>query len=241
MRFSIAILLAILFHGVLATLLGVYLAVSPNPVTLAQLDVTSVELSFAEEEADTAPIAPVLPSPPPEPPSPREELPEPERESLPELPKTPPEADAVNLPEPTPEQPKMDIPSLADRVKEIAKSENKDNSIENRKSEKSQIPSPPLAPRQAKINAPPSPKKAIKPDYPRGARQRGEEGDVVIELHLSARGRVERVSIVTSSGFPELDDAALRAIKSARFTPAKRGDASVPSTARMTLTFRLNK
>ncbi len=231
MKFGTALAWAIAAHAVLAALLGVCLTVSPNPVTLAQLDVTSVELSFAEDESDTAPVAPVLPLPPPEPPTPREEIPEPEREPLPKtLPALlPPEPDAVKLPEPPTEQaPKLDLPKKPPEKKS-----------EPKRVAEVPAPVPPVAPRQAKVDAPPSPRKAIKPDYPRGARQRGEEGDVVVELRVTARGTVERVSIVTSSGFPELDDAALRAVKSARFTPAKRGDTSVPSTARMTLTFRL--
>ncbi len=217
MKFGTALAWAIVLHAVLAVGLGVCLTVCPNPVTLAQLDVTSVELSFAEDESDTAPVAPVPPTSPPEPPVPREELPAPAREPLPEsLPALAPEPAAVTLPEPPPEKPpKLDSPPPAAAA--------------------------PAAPRQAKIDAPPSSKKAIKPDYPKGARQRGEEGDVIVELRVTSRGTVDHVSIVTSSGFPELDDAALRAVKSARFTPAKQGAAAVASTARMTLTFRLKK
>ncbi len=224
MRFSVAVLLAILFHAVLAIGLGVYLAVCPNPVTLARLDVTSVELSFAEDESDAAPVAPTLPSPSPEPPTPaRQDAAPPKVPETLHLEATPPEADAVKLPEPSPE--KVDLVGRT-----IPESRPSTTALAS-----------PVAPRQAKVDAPPAPKKAIKPDYPRGARQRGEEGNVVVELRVTARGTVDRASVVASSGFAELDDAALRAVQAARFTPAKSGDAAVDSVARMTLVFRLKK
>ena len=68
---------------------------------------------------------------------------------------------------------------------------------------------------------------------------RGEQGDVVLEIEVSASGSVERVAVVASSGYPELDEAASRAAKAARFEPAKSGGRAVASTARLTLTFRL--
>ena len=98
---------------------------------------------------------------------------------------------------------------------------------------------PQEAPRQARIDAPPRPKKTIRPHYPDGARRRGEQGDVVLEIRVEEDGSVGDVKVVTPSGFGELDDAAVRAVRAARFTPARSGDAAVASTARLTLTFRL--
>ena len=79
----------------------------------------------------------------------------------------------------------------------------------------------------------------IKPDYPKGARQRGEQGDVVLELSINRSGGVDAVTVVGSCGFQELDDAAVAAAKKARFTPAKSGDSAVASTARLKLTVKL--
>ena len=54
-----------------------------------------------------------------------------------------------------------------------------------------QAPQPPApAPKQAKIDAPPAPKRTIKPDYPRGSRQRGEEGEVTLAIEVGADGLV---------------------------------------------------
>jgi protein TonB len=98
---------------------------------------------------------------------------------------------------------------------------------------------PAVAPKQAKIDAPPKPRKTIRPDYPKGARQRGEQGDVVLEIRVNAAGIVDRVDIVSPSGFSELDEAAVRAARAARFTPAKSGGSPVASTARLKLDFKL--
>ena len=97
----------------------------------------------------------------------------------------------------------------------------------------------PQAPKQARVDAPPEPLKSIKPDYPKGARQRGEEGDGALELAINARGGVDSVTVVVSCGYPELDAAAVRAAERARFMPAKSGRVPVPSTARLTITFKL--
>lgn len=95
------------------------------------------------------------------------------------------------------------------------------------------------APRQARVDAPPRPYRTIKPDYPRLARQKGHQGDVVLEFEVSSEGKVSSLVVVTSSGFGELDEAAVKAVQSAVFTPAKSGDATVASTARLKLSFRL--
>ncbi len=240
MKFGSAIGLSVLLHLALAVGWGVYLAYAPGPMTLATLDVTSVELSFAEEEADVAPVSPMPTAPPPEPPVPDAvKLPEPELggaascRAISEQPRlarreaAPPMPEAVKLPEP-------DLGNATSR--RVTREQT------NLARQDATPPTPPpAAPRQAKVDAPPSPRKPIKPDYPRGARQRGEEGDVKLELRISARGVVEAVTVVTSSGYSELDEAAKRAVKTARFTPAKSGKKSVPTTAQMTLTFRLKK
>ena len=98
---------------------------------------------------------------------------------------------------------------------------------------------PQEAPRQARIDAPPRPKKAIRPHYPDGARRRGEQGDVVLEIRVEEDGSVGDVKVVATSGFGELDDAAVRAVRAARFAPARSGDDAVASTARLALSFRI--
>ncbi len=79
----------------------------------------------------------------------------------------------------------------------------------------------------------------IRPIYPVGARRRGEEGRVVIELTVRADGRTDEQAIIAPSGFSELDRAAANAIRRARFAPATRGGRPVASRIRLTFLFRL--
>ena len=231
MRFPTAMGVSLGLHVVLAAGLVAYIKYAPGPTTLATLDLSSVDLSFAEEDDATATVAPAMPAPPPlEPPVPPEE--KPPEAAMPDEP-PPPDPDAPSIPEPELEYERMETPEVPpeEKPKDVEKP---------REAEPPPAPpAPAVAPKQAKVDAPPKPRKAIRPEYPKGARQRGEQGDVVLEIRVGESGSVERVEVVSACGFSELDEAAVRAAKAARFTPAKSGSRSVASTARLTLTFRL--
>ena len=215
MRFSTAIIASVVAHGLVAVGIVAYMKYAPGPTAVATLDLSSVDLSFAEDEDETAAVSPTMPAMPEvEPPKPREEKPpEAERAEDP----LPPDPTAPKLAEPEPEREQMETPNIPPPAP----------------------PAPAVAPKQAKIDAPPKPHKTIKPDYPKGARQRGEQGEVILEIRVNAAGIVDRVDIVSSCGFPELDEAAVRAARTARFTPAKSGGSPVASTARLKLDFKL--
>ena len=225
MKFSTAIIASVAAHGLVAVGIVAYMKYAPGPTAIATLDLSSVDLSFAEDEDETAAVSPTMPAMPEvEPPKPREENPpEAERAEDP----LPPDPAAPKLAEPEPDREQMETPEL--------KPEPEKPKVEHPPAEIA----PAVAPKQAKIDAPPKPNKTIRPDYPKGARQRGEQGDVVLEIRVNAAGIVDRVDIVSPSGFPELDEAAVRAARAARFTPAKSGGSAVASTARLTLTFKL--
>lgn len=61
----------------------------------------------------------------------------------------------------------------------------------------------------------------IPPSYPSVALQSGHEGRVILRVTVRADGTVDRLQLETSSGYQSLDDAALLAVQSWRFTPAK--------------------
>lgn len=211
MRVFWAIVIALAVHALIALALVVYVEFGIESETSVTLDLSSVELSFADEADETAPSRSAVerapqPSLPPETPRPAAE---------PDLPdELPPDPAAFKLPEPEVERPRM-------AVAEPAPDE------------------PQAAPRQAKIDAPPRPKKAIRPEYPRLSRLRGEQGDVIVEIVVNERGTVDEVTVVASSGYSELDAAAVKAAKAAKFNPAKADGAAVRSTARLTLNFQL--
>ena len=221
MKFLTSILISVAIHVLLAAGIVAYLEYAPGPKTLATLDLSSVELSFSETEDEAAAAVAAAPASAEEAPPPKPEVLE--KPEVPDVPETPGDLEIPKRPK-TPDIPeKMVTPP---RPKQVSVSE-----------PAAAAPAP--APRQARVDAPPRQRSSIKPDYPKGARQRGEQGDVVLELTINKSGGVDAVSVVGSCGFPELDDAAVAAAKKARFTPAKSGDSAVASTARLKLTFRL--
>lgn len=66
------------------------------------------------------------------------------------------------------------------------------------------------------------------PVYPRIAQLQGLEGSVRIALWSDAAGKVERVSVIESSGYPVLDEAALKAAREWIFSRP------LPSSMRLT-------
>ena len=92
---------------------------------------------------------------------------------------------------------------------------------------------------QPLVDVPPAVENSVKVRYPNGARKRGEEGDVTLEISIAADGAVLDVKIVESSTFRDLDEAALQAVSLARFIPARARGVNVSSSARLTLSFRL--
>ena len=223
MRLVTAIGVSILLHGLVAVGLVAYLEYAPHPDVLATLDLLSVELSFAEEVQEAAAVAPMPAAAERRPPKPKVDEPPPEAKLEKPL---PPDAGEVRFPEP----------------KEDARLKTKDVKKKDERRETKDVKAvsaPTVAPRQARLDAPPRPKRNIRPDYPKGARQRGEQGDVVLEIRVNAEGTVDDVKVATSSGFVELDEAAVKAAKAAKFSPARSGRDPVASTARLKLQFKL--
>ncbi len=66
-----------------------------------------------------------------------------------------------------------------------------------------------------------------KPSFPQSARQKGIQGEVRISLDVDASGSVIAVHLLTSSGYPELDQSAIEQAKRWRFTPSENGKKGV--------------
>lgn len=217
MKVALAIAASLLAHALVALAAAICLSASSEPETIATLDVSSVELSFAETDKEAAPAV---------------------ADSA--LEDVPPAASEMQPKSSVPQPPPPDLRQIEADPRSLVRHEPED-SPEKFKTPPAQPKqaSTAEAPRQAKIDAPPKPRKAIKPDYPNGARKRGEEGSVVLEIFVGSDGSVGNVKVVSSSGFAELDEASVRAAKGARFTPAKSGGGFVASTARLRLDFKL--
>ena len=71
------------------------------------------------------------------------------------------------------------------------------------------------------------------------ARRAGAEGEVSVKITLTPRGEVDRVELIRSSGSRWLDEAALAAARSSRFTGAVRNGTPVTAEALATYRFEL--
>jgi protein TonB len=79
------------------------------------------------------------------------------------------------------------------------------------------------------------------PEYPRLSRRMGEEGRVMLRVHVGADGKPLEVTIAKSSGFTRLDEIARDTVlRSWRFVPARQGDQAVAGTVRVPIDFSLN-
>ncbi len=79
------------------------------------------------------------------------------------------------------------------------------------------------------------------PRYPMGSRRKREQGTVVLRLVVSEGGRVTQVAVQRSSGFPDLDDAALAAVRNWRWSPTIRDGRAVVITGLVQIPFVLRE
>ena len=176
----------------------------------ARLDVSSVELSVSESPVETAPPQESALSQ-------RVQISPPKDESPPDelidvLVAAPSLQYLLSLPEPGDEPvEEMSVPETLQRA----------------------------APNQAMIVASPRPEGKIKVEYPNASRRRGEEGEVLVEAAVDEYGCVEWAEVRQTSGSRDLDDAALKAVRQARFSPAISDGRPVGVVVRLPVSFRL--
>jgi protein TonB len=77
------------------------------------------------------------------------------------------------------------------------------------------------------------------PRYPLIARRNGEEGTVLLKVLVARDGVPSAVTVEGSSGSEHLDRAALEAVWSWRFVPAKQGGRAIEAWVRVPIVFRL--
>ncbi len=79
-----------------------------------------------------------------------------------------------------------------------------------------------------------------KPSYPNEAVYRGEQGAVVLLIHVSPEGLVSGVDVVQSSGFAALDRAARDAVLTWHFLPSVKNGQPVPDDVPIRFVFALD-
>lgn len=78
-----------------------------------------------------------------------------------------------------------------------------------------------------------------KPAYPRASLVNEEKGTVVMAFLISADGRVVESKVEKSSGFKNLDRAALSGLAACKFIPASRSGRNERGWARVEYTWKL--
>ena len=212
MRAVAAIFASVAVHSALIAALLVLFGHSPAHDDGPVLELSAVEVSFSEREEATAEEIPQrenVSAVEPEPHEPEETPAHGFRHETPLL--VPPVGD-VEIPLPPESREPMPAPTPVDTRP---------------------------APRQARIDAPPRPVKSLRPKYPAASRRRGEQGEVKLEIDVSGKGAVVDAKVAESSGYPALDKAAVEAVMSADFEPAKSDGRPVPSRAIISIHFRL--
>ena len=105
------------------------------------------------------------------------------------------------------------------------------------------VAQPPPAPVAQRVTTAPksdSRRPLTQPEYPPSSRRAGEAGTVILEVYVLETGRVGDARVKQSSGFPKLDEAALREVKrSWRLTPGTENGKPVPMWGQFAVTFKL--
>lgn len=79
----------------------------------------------------------------------------------------------------------------------------------------------------------------VRPTYPTTPRRLGIQGTTLLRVHVLADGRIGDVLVESSAGHPDLDQAAIGAIRGWRFEPARRGSEPVSMWVLLPVEFRL--
>lgn len=77
------------------------------------------------------------------------------------------------------------------------------------------------------------------PTYPLLSKQLKEEGSVLLNVLVNENGQAEKITLLKSSGFSRLDNAAIAAVKNWRFSPAVKNQKLQASFVQIPINFIL--
>lgn len=77
------------------------------------------------------------------------------------------------------------------------------------------------------------------PNYPPDAKRLKQQGEVLLHVKVGADGSAQAVTLKHSSGFPELDEAALAAVRRWKFEPARAAGVPVAVDVDVPVRFRI--
>ena len=79
----------------------------------------------------------------------------------------------------------------------------------------------------------------VRPSYPSSALRQGIQGTTMLKVHVLIDGRVGDVLVQQSAGHPDLDQAAIEAVRRWRFEPARRGSDPVAMWVLLPVQFQI--
>ncbi len=98
---------------------------------------------------------------------------------------------------------------------------------------------PPAVPGTPPRQDPKHPLKIGEEWYPDASKRANEEGRCVVTMTVAVDGHVSSESLQTSSGFPRLDEACLKAVHGQRMLPATENGKPVEKTVSMPISWKL--
>ncbi len=75
--------------------------------------------------------------------------------------------------------------------------------------------------------------------YPVASQTKGEEGVVKVNAYVRTNGRATRVKLLESSGYSDLDVAAIQTVMNWRFIPASNGGGAESDWTQLQIVYRL--
>ena len=224
-----SLIVVIALHAAIIAALASYRTEAPEPVRPVMVSLITPEPAPETPKPEITPPKPLPATPKPvkkkAEPKP-EKKPEPVIQPEPQLASKAPEnnpAPAVELPSPTPPAPAPEIapppqPEVAQAAPPAPAEED-----------------PPVDPPRFNADYLDNPA----PGYPSLSRRMGEEGRVLLRVHVAAGGTAKSVVLHKSSGFERLDQVALNTVRKWKFVPARQGDKPVDAWVIVPIQFSL--
>ena len=122
-----------------------------------------------------------------------------------------------------------------DSPTKIKPAESRQTSTNDQRAKPAQAASAPTLVQQAQFKTKPK-----QPKYPRSARRRGLEGEVLVEVWLDAEGKQQQQKLLKSSGHSSLDQSALTAIAKWQFSPYRENGIPRPHRVHIPIRFKLD-
>jgi len=100
----------------------------------------------------------------------------------------------------------------------------------------------PLSPSRAATDVPARIDSAFpnpQPPYPPSAQLNGEAGTILVKVLVRPSGKPVRAEVASSSGFPDLDNAAVEGVLNWRYVPATRDGDTVSDWTTVKVVYQL--